>query len=276
MKLSKENAGVFTPYGVDKKITAMSFAAHFDDIEFMSAHGAMKYFGNNDEWFGGVVVTDGAGSPRSGIYENYTDDDMKKVRVVEQRKAAFVGEYGVQYNLDFTSKEVKEGDERVVQDIVNILLKHQPKIIYTHNFADKHDTHCAVALRVVEAIRRLPKENRPTVLYGCECWRGLDWLCDEDKVLLDVSAHPNMLMSLSSLYDSQITGGKRYDLASDGRRLANATFFASHSVDEMERVDYAVDMSELITSDKTPEEFMVSYIESFRNEVSSRLKKLSK
>ena len=50
-------------------------------------------FGKKDKWFTGVVVTDGAGSPRSGLYADYTDEDMKAIRIVEQKKAAFVGEY---------------------------------------------------------------------------------------------------------------------------------------------------------------------------------------
>ena len=276
MKLSKENSGEFKPYGTKKNITRMCFAAHFDDIEFMASHGVMQCFGKEDEWFCGVVLTDGAGSPRSGLYADYTDEQMKKVRVVEQRKAAFVGEYGAMYNLDYTSAEVKGADKRIVDDIVKILKEHKPKYVYTHNFADKHDTHCATALRVIEAIRSLPRNERPEVLYGCECWRGLDWLCDDDKVLFDVSGHPNMLISLSSVFDSQITGGKRYDLACDGRRLANATFFASHSVDEAERVDYAIDMSELISSEISPSEFMLKYIDNFKNEVKTRLSKLEK
>lgn len=44
------------------------------------------------KWFGGVVVTNGAGSPRKGPYANYTDEEMQEVRMIKQRKAAFVGE----------------------------------------------------------------------------------------------------------------------------------------------------------------------------------------
>ena len=276
MKLSKANAGKYAPYGENKKITKMCIAAHFDDIEFMACHGVMECFGREDEWFGGVVTTDGAGSPRSGLYANFTDEDMKKIRILEQQKAAFVGEYGVQYNLDYTSAEIKNGDERAIEDIVNILKEHRPEVVYTHNFADKHDTHCATALRTLEAIRRLPKEDRPKKLYGCEGWRGLDWLCDEDKVLFDLSEHPNMIMSLGALFDSQIAGGKRYDIATEGRRRSNATNLSSHSVDTAQLMDYAIDMSELINSDKTPAEFMLSYIDRFKSEVDDRLNRLAK
>ncbi len=61
-------------------------------------------------------------------------------------------------------------------------------------------------------------------MYGCEVWRDLDWLNDDEKVLLDCSQHQNIARALSSVFDSQIIGGKRYDLAVEGRRAANATF----------------------------------------------------
>jgi hypothetical protein len=51
---------------------------------------------------------------------------------------------------------------------------------------------------------------------------------------------------LMSLYDSQISGGKRYDLAVEGRRRANATFGESHSVDEVDAVTVACDLLPLI------------------------------
>jgi hypothetical protein len=61
-------------------------------------------------------------------------------------------------------------------------------------------------------------------VLGCEVWRNLDWLLDEDKQGLPVDDRPNLAAALSGVFDSQISGGKRYDLAVQGRRLANATF----------------------------------------------------
>ena len=113
-----------------------------------------------------------------------------------------------------------------------LLRATQPQIVYTHNLADKHDTHVGVALRVIEALRRLDQAERPARLVGCEVWRALDWMVDPDKVLLDVSDHENLQSALLGVFDSQIVGGKRYDLASMGRRRANATYFESHGVDD--------------------------------------------
>ena len=93
-----EKAVVFIPDGVSEKegiarTTHLAIAAHQDDIEFMAYAPISECFGKADKWFGGVVVTDGAGSPRSGLYADFTDEDMKAIRITEQKKAAFVGEY---------------------------------------------------------------------------------------------------------------------------------------------------------------------------------------
>ena len=105
MKLNNENATVFFPDGNEElgRTTHLAISAHHDDIELMAMHGVLECFGKKDKWFTGVVVTDGAGSPRNGLYADYTDEEMKAVRVVEQEKAAFVGEYAAQIR-DFLSE----------------------------------------------------------------------------------------------------------------------------------------------------------------------------
>ena len=92
--------------------------------------------------------------------------------------------------------------------------------MYTHNLADKHETHVATALKVLAALRALKPEERPEKVYGCEVWRDLDWVNDEEKVYMDCGPHPNLMRALSAVFDSQIVGGKRYDLAAEGRRCA--------------------------------------------------------
>jgi hypothetical protein len=72
----------------------------------------------------------------------------------------------------------------------------RPRILSTHNLADKHDTHVGVALRTIESIRELPVAQRPKKLYGCEVWRGLDWLPDSDKVVFNFREYDNVAPSL--------------------------------------------------------------------------------
>ena len=93
-------------------------------------------------------------------------------------------------------------------ELAAIVEKCAPEVLYIHNFADKHDTHVAVALRAAEAVRSLPADRRPSKIYALEVWRGLDWLCDEDKTCFDTSEHPNLAAALLGVYDSQIAGGK--------------------------------------------------------------------
>lgn len=274
MKLKNAEAVCFFPDGNEdlSRTTHMCIAAHHDDIELMAHHGIGECFGKSDKWFTGVVVTDGAGSPRNGMYGDYTDEEMKRVRILEQEKAAFVGEYAAAVMLAYPSAAVKKSGG-AVDELAELIEKCSPEVIYTHNPADKHDTHCSVLLRTLEAIKKLPKDKRPKRLYGCEVWRGLDWLRDEDKTVFDVSAHPNIRASLVGVFDSQICGGKRYDLAAEGRRVANATYFQSHGVDEANALNFALDMTELLSGGSV-EKFILSYIDAFKTDVVDRINKL--
>ena len=108
---------IYIPDGLEEqtavaRTTHLAIAAHQDDIEFMAYAPIAECFGSSDKWFGAVVVTDGAGSPRSGIYADYTDEEMKEVRIVEQKKAAFVGEYSFLALLGIPRRQSKKGNAR--------------------------------------------------------------------------------------------------------------------------------------------------------------------
>lgn len=259
------------------RTTHLCIAAHQDDIEIMAARPILECFQQEDKWFSGVVVTDGRGSPRNGLYEKYTDDEMRLVRFKEQRKAAVLGEYAAQIMLDYPSKVVKDASRpEPVQDLVKVLKAARPRWVFTHNLADKHDTHVAVALRVIESLRKLEPAERPERCVGCEVWRALDWMSDADKVQMDVSAHENLQFALLGVFDSQIAGGKRYDLASMGRRRANATYFESHGVDATTGLAYAMDMSPLMRNAALdPREFAEEFIRRFSQEVEDRIRRMS-
>ncbi|HEY3398226.1 MAG TPA: PIG-L family deacetylase [Armatimonadota bacterium] len=281
MQLHMPGAEIFVPDGLAEaealaRTTHLAIAAHQDDLEILAAHGALQGLGRPDVWFGGVVVTDGAGSPRDDLYADYTDEQMQNVRRLEQRKAAYVGEYSFQGQLMFASRQVKDSAERaVVEDLQAILAATRPHTVYTHNLGDKHDTHVAVALRVLAACRELPAAQRPARLWGGEVWRDLDWLTDEDKVPLDCSAHENLQAALLGVFDSQICGGKRYDLATMGRRKAHATYFASHGVDETTGLNFAMDLTPLLQDDAlSPAAYVQGLIDRFADEVSGRIGKL--
>jgi LmbE family N-acetylglucosaminyl deacetylase len=280
MKFHLSSAEVFVPDGLAAdqalaRTTHIAISAHQDDLEIMAAGPIMECFQQDDKWLTAVVVTDGRGSPRNGLYEKYDDEQMRLVRFKEQRKAAIVGEYAALALLDFPSRDVKSSNPAPVADLAAIFKASRPQFAYTHNLADKHDTHIGVALRVIEAIRSLPKTERPQKLFGCEVWRGLDWLVDSDKVAFDLSQQENMQSALLGVFDSQITGGKRYDLASLARRRANATYFESHGVDVMTGLSFGLDMTALIEDDTLePGAYINEYLQKFSSDVLNRLQRV--
>lgn len=258
------------------RTTHLAVGAHQDDLEIMAFDGIINCFQRSDRWFSAVVVTNGGGSPRTGLYEKLTDEEMMAVRRTEQKKAAMIGDYSVQFLLNHPSGSVKDGaNESVVDDLYAVLDATRPETVYTHNPADKHDTHVGVMLKLIAAIRRMPGEARPKKVYGCEVWRDLDWMCDADKTVFDVSAHENMQAALLGVFDSQVSGGKRYDLATLGRRRAHATYFASHNVDTATGINFGMDLTPLIQDDTlTARELFHQHIRRFSEEIEERLKKV--
>jgi LmbE family N-acetylglucosaminyl deacetylase len=279
MKLSKPSAEIFVPDQLPldaalPRTTHLGVGAHHDDLEFMAAHGILECFARSDRWFSGVIVSDGAGSARDFEYKNYSDEQMKAVRRAEQKKAAYVGEYGAQFLLDHPSSAVKDPkNPDVTSELTQILRVTRPEVVYTHNLADKHDTHVGVALRVIAACRALEPALRPKQLIGCEVWRDLDWLCDTDKLQMPVDRHENLQNALMGVFDSQIAGGKRYDLATAGRRKAHATYFESHGTDQHTALIWGMDLTPLM-HEGDPLAHVSALMRRFEDEVSARVRRL--
>lgn len=283
MKFAQAAADIFIPDGSPvpaalARTTHLCLAAHQDDIEIMAHSAIAECFGRSDCGFTGVVVTDGGGSPRAGRFATFTDEEMKRVRRDEQRRAATLGRYAAQIQLAHPSSVVKDARTSVVvDDLTALLATMSPRVVYLHNPADKHDTHIAVLLRCLAALRALPAERRPARVLGCEVWRNLDWLLDgTDKIVLDDSARPELAAELIAAFESQVAGGKRYDLAIAGRRLANATFFTSHATDRATALTWAMDLTPLVADPQLDlASFTLGYIDRLRADVAARLQKFS-
>lgn len=258
------------------RTTHLCVAAHQDDIEIMAHHGIAACHGRADKFFTGVVATNGAGSPRAGGYAKFTDEQMLAVRRAEQRRAAELGRYNLMVQLGHPSADVKSGREpRVFRDLTGIFGACTPEVVYLHQPADKHDTHVALMLRCIEALRAVPRERRPRQVLGCEVWRDLDWLVDADKVALDASGLPELAPALLKVFDSQVAGGKRYDLAALGRRLANATFHTSHATDTTTAITWAMDLTPLVHDENlSVAEFTLGHVDRLRADILARLAKL--
>jgi len=281
MKWSQPNAEVFVPDGAEcgvalKRTRTMIVAAHQDDAEFMGFPLIRDAYAQGGSALGVVIVTNGAGSPRAGVYEKFTDEQMQAVRREEQRTAARLGKYSFLAQLQFPSSVTRTMTNSLVTDeIAWVLEQVQPEVVMTHNVVDRHATHIATALRTIAAIRKLPKEKRPKQFLGAEIWRGLDWLPDSLKVRLDAGGHDSLAAALMGCFDSQIVGGKRYDTATFGRRHANATYDQSHAVDTMEQVVFAMDMTELVQNDAlSVDDFVERVLVEFGGELRGALKRI--
>src|SRR5258708_23349968 len=174
LALRAEGAEVFIPDGSParaaiERTTLLGICDHQDDLEIMAYHGILECFQQRDRWFSGVTMTNGGGSARDLEYKSYTDAEMVEVRKLEQKKAAYVGDFSAMVLLNHKSSAVKDpSNANVAADLDALFSVAAPEVVYTHNLADKHDTHVAVALRVVDALRRVAKAKRPKKVIGCE------------------------------------------------------------------------------------------------------------
>ena len=101
-------------------------------------------------------------------------------------------------------------------------------------------------------------------------------MVDSDKVTMDLSDHENLQFGLLGVFDSQIVGGKRYDLASMGRRRANATYFESHGVDNTTGLSYGMDLTPLMNDASIdPATFVGGFMQRFADDVQERLGRMS-
>ena len=258
-----------------RRTTHLGIGAHQDDLEFMAFHGILTCYDRTDRWFGGVTITDGRGSSRAGRFKDWTDDQIAAERIREQEAAAVIGQYSFIAQLGFGSAAVRDAQQSAVRDdLRRIFEASRPEVVYLHNLADKHDTHVGCALRCIEALRQLPKAERPKRVYGCEVWRDLDWLVDSEKTAMPISARPELARALNEVFATQIAGGKRYDLAVLGRRTANATFSNAHSTDQESAMQWAMDLTPLVQDDSLdPVAYTVGFIDRLKADVTARIRK---
>ncbi|HEY1289546.1 MAG TPA: PIG-L family deacetylase [Burkholderiales bacterium] len=255
LKLTRPGAEVFIPDGASwqaacARVTHLVVAAHADDVEIMAWHALL-----HAERLAAVIVTDGRDSA---------------TRLSEQKQAASRGRYAAVIWLDHASAEVKQpACPALAADLNAILAAVRTRWVYTHNPADRHDTHVAVALHTVRALRANPSSLERVL--GCEVWRALDWLQPQDKVTLDVSSVEGRVMPLIRAFSSQLAA-KRYDLASAGRRRANATFLDPHAADQFTALEYAMDLTPLVR-DPTLDiaRWTLQHVERFAKDIEARL-----
>ena len=99
-----------------------------------------------------------------------------------------------------------------------------------------------------------------------------------DVIVITDEAHRSqagdLQAALLGVFDSQIAGGKRYDLAVLGRRTANATFSNAHATDQETAMQWAMDLTPLIADDQLdPLAYTVGFIDRLKADVTARIRK---
>jgi LmbE family N-acetylglucosaminyl deacetylase len=282
MHFAEPAAEVYVPGAAEvgaalSRTTDLGIGAHPDDLEFSMLVPIAQCRGRDDRWFTGVVCTDGSGSARAGAYADFSDAEMGRARRAEQCSAADVGYYSAVVQLAHPSRDVRDpvAAAVLVEELAALIDATRPSNVYTHNLADKHMTHVAVGAAVIKAFRALTVDVRGVRLVGVEGWRDLDWLADHEKVLLDASGYDDLAVALAACFPSQIAAGKRYDLAAEGRRRANATLGEPRAVDEADQICVAIDLSPLIHNHELdPVAYVAAAVDRFKSEVEATLRAL--
>lgn len=274
MQLHCPHLDLFVPDGSDEgtaagRTTHLGIGAHPDDLEIIAIHGILECLDAPDSWFTGVVTCDGAGSPRSGPYADFSDRQMADTRRAEQREAAGLGRYGMQIQLGYPSADLA-GNSELEQNLGAILAGCRPHTLYMHNFADAHATHRAVARATLAALRQLPREQQPARVYGVEVWRSLDWLPPPLRVSLPLRDDEELQAALLRCHDSQVSGGKRYDKAILARQVANGTLSESHDTDRASGCVLAMDLGPLLDDpSRSADDWLDHCIAALRSELTN-------
>jgi LmbE family N-acetylglucosaminyl deacetylase len=262
---------IFVPDGapVDAALARtyyLGIGAHPDDLELVGLPWIHECWGRPDRWFSGIVCGDGARSPRTGAYADRTDDEMVRIRANEQRSAAEVGRYGALVALGLPTAETRDV-ARLAAELEDFIRDARPELVVTHDPFDRHATHTAVTRAVLAALRNLEPEIRPKRLLAIEGWRSLDWAPREHLVAVDGTGAGPLGHQLLACFKSQIEGGKRYDLAAEGRRRANATYADPYGADQTPELVLALDLTPLLEPDApTLSAFAANLVDAFGRE----------
>ena len=206
-----------------------------------------------------------------------TDEEMRAVRRTEQKKAAFVGEYAAAgVFLDYPSLRSRTPPSRPGGGHKAADRRGRPEIVYTHNLATSTTRtsrwRCGRSPPSAGCRRKTAAASFTAARCGAVStgWRTTTRWCSHST-----SARTSPWRCVG-VFDSQIAGGKRYDMATMGRRRANATYYESHAVDAGQSMNFAMDLTPLIQDDKLDaNKYVQRYIEHLAQDVSQRIRRFS-
>ena len=160
---------------------------------------------------------------------------------------------------------------KTVEEIAEIIRACRPEIVYTHNLADKHDTHVAVAMRTIAAIRSLPAGQRPKRCIRLKYGAGLTGSTTMKKSALTPPSTPTL---------RRCSGIRQPDCGRQALRQragpqARERHFRKHDTDDV-KASYGLDIAELVNSDMDYFDFINRFIKNFRKDVEERIRSLLK
>lgn len=249
--------------------TDLGVVAHPDDLELLLAAPVLACRDDPARSFCGVVCTDGAGSVRPPELAHLDDGAFVARRAAEQVAAAEAAGMGAVVLLGLSSDAVRgtgSPREAFVGSLAALAAACRPEVVHTHDPADTHRSHVAVATGIVSALRRLAFDRRPGRLVGWEGWRDLGWVAEDRIVRGDLTGRVDDAMDLARHHASQL-GPKRYDAAVAGRWQANATFAAQREADGAAALARGVDLTPLLDDDVDPAAFVAGLARSFGDSV---------
>ena len=216
-----------------------------DDIEIMAYHGILECFESADRGFLGGHRHRRGREPADGIYANTPTTRCRRSagRAEEGRRGGRVLRVAL---LDYPSPAVKDPRRKWWRTSRHPRRRQPSESSIPTTSPTSTTPTWRSALRAMRPSGSCRGGRGPEAVYGCEVWRDLDWLPSRDKVAFDVGDRENLAAALVGVFDSQITGGKRYDLATPGRRRAHATYHESHGRDVATGLTFAMDLTPLI------------------------------
>lgn len=271
MKLKK--GSIFLPKARKTgPVKYLCVCAHPSDCEIMAIDGIQRGYRAQKYSFSCVVTTDGSENERGGKYLKSSDKRMSNVLASEQRKAAELGRYNSVYFMNYKAEEARDQEnEDIVAEYIEIIKELKPRIVYTHSLLDRDPTHVCVAVKVINALRKLRKGDQPKVVYGCEMWRDLDWI-DKDKIVsFDISKNIRLQRQLISVFKSQIIN-RDYINAAIGRRYVNAAFSRDDKKKEAKLTARAINMTTLLRRKELPiKRYAMSFIDDLYSEINDSM-----
>lgn len=271
MELKK--GSIYTPRSGKKgPVKFVCICAHPDDCEIMAIDGIQRGYRASKYTFACVVTTDGADAERAGRYTKMEDQRMAHIMMNEQKKAANIGRYHAVYFMNYSNEEARnQENEDIVNEYVEIIKELKPRVVYTHSILDRHPTHVAVAIKVINAIRSMKKGDQPKVLYGCESERNLDWLDPSKVVTFNVSKNMRLQRQLIACHKSS-NASRDYINACIGRRLVNAVFNRDEKKKTAKLTTKAINMTTLLRRKDFPiKRYAMSFVDDLYTEINDMM-----